>query len=225
MSPILLGLLAFGPNLAAEPAPPTLAELAARADLVAIAQLVHTEYRPREGTPEAGFALLRLLIPYKRPDPQDVVAVYAERGQPAACFYPVEPDADERYLVFLRRRGDGQYEGEAPYCRLPVHVVAADGEYALRWPLEGVKLPPEVAGEPLVFADRAAHLDPARLAPSALDDALARWPAEMLPDGRFRFSQGIRLTVIRPHIFPDGLPPPPHRRPRETRPAEARTGE
>ncbi len=113
MSPILLGLLAFGPNIAAEPAPPTLAELASRADLVAIAQLVHTEYRPREGTPEAGFALLRLLIPYKRPDSQDVVAVYAERGQPAACFYPVEPDADERYLVFLRRRGDGQCEARS----------------------------------------------------------------------------------------------------------------
>lgn len=217
--PLIL-LSALAPAGQAETTLPTLAELARRADLVAVAQLIHTEYRPREGPPEAGFALLKLLIPYKRPDHQEVIAVYAERGQPDACFYPTAPDADERYLVFLRRRGDGQYEGNLPYCRLPVHVIAADGEYALRWPIQGVRISEGLAGEPLIFADRTAHLDPARVDPVAFEEALATWPAELMPDGRFRFSHGIRLTAIRPQIFPEGLPPPPHRQPREPPPAE-----
>jgi hypothetical protein len=216
MTPATLTLLLLAAPT--ERTPPSLAELAVGADLVAVAQLIHTEYRPREGPPEAGFALLRLLIPYKRPDSQEVVAVYAERGQAAACFYPLEPDADERYLVFLRRRDDGQYEGEPPYCRLPVHVIASDGEYALRWPLEGIAPPEGLQAEALVFADRAAHLDPGRLAPAALEEALARWPTERLTDGRFRFTHGLRLTAIRPHIFPDGLPPPPHRQTRHPQP-------
>ncbi len=217
--PLLL-LPVLAPTAPAEATPPALAELARRADLVAVVQLIHTEYQPRAGPPEAGFALLRLLIPYKRLDDQEVIAVYAERGQPSACFYPTEPDADERYLVFLRRRSDAQYEGDPPYCRLPVHVIAADGEYALRWPIPGVRIPEGLVGEPLVFSDRSAHLDPARLDPAALEEMLATWPAEMMPDGRFRFSHGIRLTAIRPQIFPEGLPPPPHRQQPESRPAE-----
>lgn len=221
MTRILLSLLALSAPVVAAAELPTLAELAARADVVAVVQLVHTEYRPRTGPPKAGFALLRVLIPYKRLDRQDLLAVYAEDTDPNPCFYPTEPDADERYLVFLHRREDGQYQGEAPYCWLPVHVIADDGEYALRWPLAGVRTPPGIEGEPLIFADRGAHLDPSRLDPAQLAETLSLWPAEPLPDGRYRFSQGIRLTVIRPHIFPDGLPPPPHRsRPYSRAPAE-----
>ncbi|MDW8479266.1 MAG: hypothetical protein RML12_04725 [Xanthomonadales bacterium] len=116
--------------------------------------------------------------------------------------------------MFLRRRGDGQYEGEPPYCRLPVHVVAEDGQYALRWPIEGVR-PPPLAGRELVFADRAAYLDPARLTSEEIADLSARWPTVALPDGRLRFARGIPLAELRPQLFPEGLPP----RQAEDRPA------
>lgn len=101
MTRILLSLLALSVPVVAAAELPTLAELAARADVVAVVQLVHTEYRPRTGPPKAGFALLRVLIPYKRLDRQDLLAVYAEDTDPNPCFYPTEPDADERYLVFF----------------------------------------------------------------------------------------------------------------------------
>jgi hypothetical protein len=205
---IVVALLATALPVQAER---SLASLAEEADLVAVAELIHTEYRTRDEQPTRGFAVLNILIPYKRPDDQTIAQVWAEGRDPAACYYPTEPSANERYLVFLRLRADGQYEGEKPYCQLPVHVSAEDSQYALRYPVQGVTLPGGAPVRELVFADRAAYVDPATIDAGERARIRNTWRTVELPDGRLRYSQGILMSDVRMLMFPEGLPPPPLR--------------
>ncbi len=178
---------------------------------MAVAQLIHTEYRTAQDMPNRGFAVLDILVTYKRPDDQNIAQVWAEGRDPAACYYPLEPGADDRYLVFLKLREDGQYEGEKPWCQLPVHVVAADSQYALRYPVQGVALPRGAPVSNLVFADSAAFIDPEDADLLELKRIRETWQLEELADGRLRFREGILLSDIRLLMFPEGLPPPPMR--------------
>lgn len=207
---ILPFLLLLLPALPAH-AERSLAALAEEADLVALAQLIHTEYRTQGELPTRGFAILNILIAYKRPDDQGIAQVSAEGRDPAACYYPIEPGANNRYLVFLKLRDDGQYEGEKPWCQLPVHVVAEDSQYALRFPVEGVTLPDGAPVRTMQFSDRSAFIDPNETDPIELDRILTLWQTELQADGRIRFTQGIAMSDVRLLMFPEGLPPPPMR--------------
>jgi hypothetical protein len=189
----------------------SLAALAEEADLVAVAQLIHTEYRTAQDLPNRGFAVLNILIPYKRPDDQSIAQVWAEGRDPSACYYPLEPGANDRFLVFLKLREDGQYEGEKPWCQLPVHVAAEDSQYALRYPVRGVALPRGAPVQDLVFSDGAAYIDPENTDPVTLRQIRDTWQLEELADGRLRYRQGILLSELRLLMFPEGLPPPPMR--------------
>ncbi|HRQ65624.1 MAG TPA: hypothetical protein PKZ76_12320 [Xanthomonadaceae bacterium] len=206
--PALASLLVFALPAQAER---TLSALAEEADLVAVAQLIHTEYRTHQDQPNRGFAVLNILIPYKRPDDQNIAQVWAEGRDPSACYYPVEPGANDRFLVFLRLREDGQYEGEKPWCQLPVHVVADDSQYALRYPVPGVGMPSGVPVQNLQFADRAAFIDPASTDVWELRRIRETWQVDELADGRLRYRQGVLMGDVRLLMFPEGLPPPPMR--------------
>ncbi|MBT8064120.1 MAG: hypothetical protein KJN94_03800, partial [Gammaproteobacteria bacterium] len=75
---LLAGLL--GASISVDGADPrSLAELAAEADLVALAQLRDTDYRRQRNIPVSGAAYLRVLIPYKGVKAGEIIEVF-EKG-------------------------------------------------------------------------------------------------------------------------------------------------
>ncbi|MEM1411040.1 MAG: hypothetical protein AAGH19_01675, partial [Pseudomonadota bacterium] len=106
-----------------ETPPPSLQELAAEADLVALVQVLDTDYEYARDFPIGGTAFLRILIPYKldRPLP-DIIQVYEEGLHDTECYFPNPPVTEEgrRYLLFVRQNPDveDQYLGLDAGCSL-----------------------------------------------------------------------------------------------------------
>ena len=153
----VLGLLAMalhapagGQSLPGEDEPPpplepvALADLATAADLVALVQVLDTDYEYARDFPIGGTAFLRILIPYKldRPLP-DIVEVYDEGLREGECYFPNPPVTEEgrRYLLFVRRNPEveGQYLGMEEGCALTA-LVTVENRYALRYPAEGIDI-------------------------------------------------------------------------------------
>ena len=70
---------------AAEPV--SLAELAANADLVVLAQTKDTDYLMRRGIPVSGSAYLKVLIAYKTDSPADLIEVYEKGLHDHECYF------------------------------------------------------------------------------------------------------------------------------------------
>jgi len=188
-----------------------LAALAARADLVALAQVVDTDYQYTREFPSGGTAFLRVLIPYKVTRPYgDLIQVYEEGLHDNECYFPDPPAGEEgrRYLVFLRISPErpAQFNGLDNGCALAA-LVTADNGYALRWPTDGIRsaaVPADLA-LPLKFADRDAIVDDASLTVEHRNDwRSAGWLRE-LEDGRFTFTRGIPLDQVRSLIGEENL--------------------
>ena len=67
---------------------PRLSQLATESALVAVVQVVATEYEYTRGFPSKGFATLRILIPYKLPEKLDQVQVFEEGLKASKCYFP-----------------------------------------------------------------------------------------------------------------------------------------
>jgi hypothetical protein len=203
-------------------APPTLAQLAEKADFIALAQVRDTDYRLRREIPVSGSAYLRVLIPYKGDPVEDMVEVYEKGLHEHECYFPNPTVMEEgrRYLVFLRRdpAEPRRYLGLPEGCAVDV-LVDRDNRYAVRLPVTGLAFsdPLEALGEPMQFSDAYATVDDDALPPALRDSmktagqiapyaeepdlqntprsSLSAPPAEA--SRRWRYTQGVQLTDFR----------------------------
>ena len=208
--PALIALLLFTGGAAAAETPSQngdvgLAELAASADLVALAQARDTDYRMQRDIPVSGSAYLRILLPYKMDQDSDLVEVYEKGLHEHECYFPNPTVFEEgrRYLLFLRRDPeDGErYRGLDQGCALEV-LVRDDNRYAVRYPVDGLRHSDDLSrlAEKMTFADGYAVVSDDELAPerrNTLRDA-----GLIVPHGKdaWRYTTGIDLAALRRHI-------------------------
>lgn len=190
---------------------PTLAELAAAADVVALAQVRATDYEYVRDFPSGGTAFLRVLIPYRVTRPiGDFVEVYEEGLHDFECYFedPAVTEEGRRYLVFLRANPEveGQFKGQESGCALEV-LVTRDNKYALRFPLSGIRVANDVhnLAVPLSFADNYAVLEDDDISVEERNALLTGGYLERLDDGGFRYTHGVHLADIRPLLGEDNL--------------------
>ena len=198
-------------ELEVELVPKSLETLAEAADLVALVQVLDTDYEYARDFPVGGTAFLRILIPYKldRPRP-DIIEVYDEGLRPGTCYFPNPEVMEEgrRYLLFVRNNPEveGQYLGLETGCSLTA-LVTEDNRYALRYPAEGLLLTDDLASlaRPLNFIDSHAVIDYEDLSVEERLDLLERGLVTELEDRTYRVNQGIPLSEIRPLLGEDNL--------------------
>jgi len=193
--------------------PISLAELAASADLVVLAQVKDTDYFMRRDIPVSGSAYLKVLIPYKDDGPADLIEVYEKGLHERECYFPNPTVFEEgrRYLLFLRRDPDHEerYRGLPQGCALDV-LVDSDNRYALRYPVTGIDLSDplgELAHE-MKFSDPNAIVDDEELLPARREAMLAAGQIAPYsgPGIKWMYTSGISLTAVRKLIEPGRLP-------------------
>lgn len=202
------------PQAEPEPPPPpvlSLEELADRSSLVAVAQVLDTDYEYVRKFPIGGATFLRTLIAYKLTrSREDIVEVYDEGLNDHACYFrnPSVFDEGSRHLVFFRDNPevDGQYLGLASGCALEV-LVTTDNRYALRYPPKGIELTNDLSplARPMSFADAYATIDHDVL---GVPERQALEAAGMLvrtEEGRYRYTHGIPISEIRPLLGEQNL--------------------
>jgi hypothetical protein len=219
---LLAGLL--GASISVDGADPrSLAELAAEADLVALAQLRDTDYRRQRNIPVSGAAYLRVLIPYKGVKAGEIIEVFEKGLRDTECYFPNPTVFEEgrRYLLFLRRdpAEPERFRGLPEGCALDV-LVDTDNGYALRYPLNGIAVSDLLAGlaREMAFADPYSIVEDRDLPPSERSElqsggfiaphsddrqsaetqsgSLAPPPEYRGP--RWRYTHGIPLESFRP---------------------------
>lgn len=193
------------PLAAAEPVvpAPSLAELAAQADLVALVRVADTDYRRQRGLPVSGSAWLQVLIRYAGEAPEDRIEVYEQGLRPGECYFedPVPGEEGGRFLVLLRRDAEapGRFRGLDAGCAIDV-LVKDDGRYAVRAPVLGIAVRDDLAPLviPMTFADRHALVSDDDLAPAERNAMLAQGFIDPVDGGRrWRFTHGIELAAFR----------------------------
>jgi len=213
----------------------SLAQLAAKADLIVLAQARDTDYFLRREIPVSGSAYLKVLIPYKVDRPVDIVEVYEKGLHNRECYFPNPTVFEEgrRYLLFLRRdpEDEARYRGLTEGCALEV-LVNDENRYALRYPVTGIRLsdPLEnhvsemqfhdpyavVADESLPPAQREAMLAAGQIVPyksAGIDspgDAGARLTPNDASGRRWIYTRGISLGAVRELMGPQGHTPDRH---------------
>lgn len=202
--------LTAAPVHAEETGPISLTDLAAKSDLVALAQVRDTDYLVRREIPVSGSAYLRVLIPYKTDQAVDIVDVYEKGLHENECYFPNPTVFEEgrRYLLFLVRDPEdpARYRGHPEGCALDV-LVDRDNRYALRYPADGIKLSDQLEGlaRPMIFSDGYSLVKDEDLPPTARNAMLAAGQLEPAGDDTWRFTQGIGLTDVRRLIDPASL--------------------
>lgn len=199
----LLMLLPLGAAAADEPASPvSLTELAARSDLVALAQVRDTDYRRQREIPVSGSAYLRVLIPYKGAARDELVEVYEFGLHEQECYFPNPTVFEEgrRYLLFVVRDSEDpeRFRGHPQGCALEALVDEQYG-YVLRYPADGALITDDLAtlARPTRFADGYAVIDDEDLLPDRRDKLLAAGAIKSAGAGRWRYTQGVPLAEAR----------------------------
>jgi len=201
---ITVVLLLFTPFAVADSV--RLADLAAAADLIVLAQAKDTDYFTRRDIPVSGSAYLKVLIPYKthyKTDrPQDIIEVYEKGLHANECYFPNPTVFEEgrRYLLFLKQDPDvaTRYRGLPQGCALDV-LVNDNNRYALRYPLNGIVLsdPLEELATEMTFSDGYAIINDSDLLPVERD--AMRSAGDIVPhaSGQWLYTRGVPLTRIR----------------------------
>ncbi len=210
---LILGLAISIPGLAQETQPSnkpdtkvrTLADLAERADFIAVVRVEETDYEKTRTVPTKGWALLKVLIPYKGASRGDIIEVTEEGLRDEACYYP-EVGAFEfegqRFLAFLRHVKDETYKGRLPGCMIPV-LITSESSYVVRAPIEGIQLPDTAVEQSFEFADPAAFIYrsdiPYEESAKLLEDSYMEEVEEenFVPESRLRYTKGISLQDVR----------------------------
>ena len=217
---LALGLASAAPVLSQVQAPQddesdlpslTLQELASHADLIALVQVLDTDYAYQREFPIGGTAFLRVLIPYKvnRPVP-DIIEVYEEGLHEHECYFPNPPPTEEgrRYLLMVRDNPDveGQFLSLDQGCSLTV-LVKRDNSYALRYPLEGIATSESVAelAVPMDFSDRHAVLDYEALSVDERLSLLEGGYVDEREDRFYKLTHGVPLSAFRRLIGEENL--------------------
>jgi len=119
------------------PADHWLAQRAATADLVVLAQLDRIDYEYNRGLPVEGRAWLEPLITYKSDGAQSGILIVTEQGlSENECYFPqIDPwDENPRYLLFLVADAEkATLRGHPEGCAIEI-LVDSRGRYAARWP-------------------------------------------------------------------------------------------
>jgi len=219
LSIALMGLLtaniAIGAGLAAvddgeNPTPVRLSTLAAKADLVAVAQVKDTDYVYTRSFPTEGSAYLKILIAYKYDQAdEDIVEVYDKGLHPNECYFenPTVLEEGRRFLVFFRHDPEDpeNYLGLAEGCALEI-LVTEDNRYALKYPVTGIDLEDDL--DSLVteydFRDNYALISEESLTPSVRDELLSEGLIIPYQDG-FKYTHGVDLSSARNLIGAEAL--------------------
>ena len=190
----------------------SLADLAASADLVVLAQVKDTDYFIRRNIPVSGSAYLKVLIPYKVDSPVDLIEVYEKGLRDQDCYFPNPSVFEEgqRFLLFLKKDpGDeDRYRGLPQGCALDV-LVDSDNRYALRYPVTGINLsdPLGELARDMKFSDSYAIVADEELLPAQREAMLADGqivPYER-PGRKWIYTKGISLTAVRKLMGTDTL--------------------
>lgn len=188
----------------------SITELAAEADLVAVAQVVDTDYIYTRSFPSEGTAILKTLISYKAdPEGQEYIEVYEKGLHPNECYFE-SPEfflEGRRYLVFFKRDLEDPelYRGLTQGCALEI-LVTEDSSYALKYPVQGIQLEEKfdnLANE-YEFRDQHALVSEESLSPAERDDLLERGLIVQYED-QFKYTHGVDLTTVRKLIDADAL--------------------
>ena len=180
--------------------------MAARADVVAVAQTRDTDYLYRRNFPYRGSAYLRILILYKGGPLPEIIEVFEEGLSDFECYFPNPSVFEEgrRYLVFLVRDPEKpeRFRGLPNGCALEI-LVRQDNRYAVRMPIEGVSLSGEFysVSENMAFADAYAWIDGETISPGRRDELLAEGFLESDGD-RYRWTRGVDLSAFRELLGP-----------------------
>ena len=210
---LLHGVAAFSLEVidrAAEPV--SLAELAANADLVVLAQTKDTDYLMRRGIPVSGSAYLKVLIAYKTDSPADLIEVYEKGLHDHECYFPNPTVFEEgrRYLLFLKKdtEDEERYRGLPQGCALDV-LVDSENRYAVRYPVTGIDLSDPIGelARGMKFSDGYAIVDDDALLPAQRDAMLSAGQITPYqgPGRRWIYTSGISLTAMRKLMGPDNL--------------------
>jgi hypothetical protein len=183
-------------------APISLSELAAKADLVAVVQVKDTDYVYTRSFPSEGVAILDILIQYKINQPQEkFIEVYEKGLHPNECYFedPAYSAEGRRYLVFFRvdPQDPEYYLGLEEGCALEIFVTQ-DNQYALKYPVDGIRLTDKL-DELLTFftfRDNHALVSEDSISPSQRDDLLERGMITPYQD-QFKYTHGIDLSAAR----------------------------
>jgi len=191
--------------------PVSLAELAAAADVVVLAQARDTDYVYQRDFPVRGSAFLRVLIPYKVDQPLDLIEVFEEGLREGECYFdnPTVFEEGRRFLLFVKRdpEDEERYRGLEPGCALDVLVVDDFG-YALRMPADGIPLKDDLAAhaELMSFADIYAQETDDSLSSEQRDDWLERGWIRPAEDGEgYVYTRGVDLAKVRSLLGPEGV--------------------
>jgi hypothetical protein len=188
----------------------SLSDLAARADLVAVAQIKDTDYVYTRSFPSEGSAFLKILISYKTNNTKaEIIEVYEKGLHPNECYFenPTVFEEGRRYLVFFRINPEDPdtYRGLLAGCALEI-LVTKENRYALKYPLDGIDLNDTLTD--LVtrydFHDKYALVSESSLSPAERDDLFNRGLIVPYQD-RFKYTHGIDLTSARQLIKDDAL--------------------
>lgn len=197
-----------------DPTPPAiyLSALAAKADLVAVAQVKDTDYVYTRSFPSEGSAFLRILIAYKQNRPGEEIIEVVEKGLHAnECYFenPTVTEEGRRYLVFFRFNPEQPetYRGMAEGCALEI-LVTEDNRYALKYPPEGIHLADnlEDLARGYAFRDNYAVVADESISPGDRNKLLEKGLIAPYQDG-FKFTHGVDLTSARSLIDPAALKP------------------
>ena len=182
--------------------PVSLAELAALADLVVLAQARDTDYLRRRDIPVSGSAYLKALITYKSDGPPDILEVYEKGLHANECYFPNPSVFEEgrRYLLFVQRDplDNTRYRGLPQGCALDV-LVNDQNQYALRYPVDGIKLtdPLDQLAVEMKFSDSYAIVQDSELLPADRDAMLAKGLIIPHSSGQWMYTRGVPLNHLR----------------------------
>lgn len=188
----------------------SLSELASQADLVAVAQVVDTDYIYTRSFPSEGTAILKVLISYKANRAgEEFIEVYEKGLHPNECYFE-SPEfflEGRRYLVFfsIDPVDPELYRGLPQGCALEI-LVTEDSTYALKYPVEGILLEDQFDGLATEYGFRDPHalVDEESLSPANRDKLLARRLIVPYED-HFKYTHGVDLTSVRKLIGSDAL--------------------
>lgn len=188
----------------------SLTKLALQADLVAVAQVVDTDYIYTRAFPSEGTAILKVLISYKakRAD-EEFIEVYEKGLHSNECYFE-SPEfflEGRRYLVFFKfdLEDPELYRGLPQGCALEI-LVTENSSYALKYPVEGIQLEDDVdnLASEYRFEDQHALVSEESLSPANRDDLLKR--GLIIPyEEQFKYTHGVDLTEVRKLIDADAL--------------------
>lgn len=130
------------------------------ADVVALAQVLNTDYKTTRKLNAEGQAFLQVRVPYKGVKKGQLLMVNAKGFDDNACYYPDREGEGKRYLVFLKEsQNKDEYQGFKPFCQLQV-LLTEQGKYALKYPLDAnqIQIDPKLIEE-INYQDPHAIID------------------------------------------------------------------